>query len=54
VVPSDLSNVVVTCSRCWNVADCESFVCRDEEPNSGDGVPDYCLNGLFFLALKPE
>lgn len=54
MVPDDLSNVVVTCSRCGKVAECEDFVCGKAEAAEGDGVPDYCLNGLFFSVLKPD
>jgi hypothetical protein len=54
--PSDLGHVIVTCGRCGNVAACEDFVCRDAESadGAGDGVPDYCLNGLFFSVLNAD
>jgi len=52
--PADLGDVIVTCTRCGNVAKCEGFVCRDAAPDTEDSVPDYCLNGLFFSVLKPD
>ena len=49
LIPSDLNDAVVTCGRCENVAECESFLAA----GAGDaaGVPDYCLNRPMFSVL---
>jgi len=52
---ADLSDVIVTCTRCGNVAACEDFFCSDADRDGGGGeVPDYCANGLLFSKMKPD